>query len=75
MGLNGDNRLNREWDNSLQGEWIQSQMPRIGLNRDNRDNRKDCLEGVIANALVMRGSLQGIITLTQLGSQSQNAQS
>nr|CAN66726.1 hypothetical protein VITISV_005700 [Vitis vinifera] len=38
-------------DNSLQGEWIPSQMPRMGLNRDNRDNRKDCPEGVIANAL------------------------
>ena len=45
-------------DNSLQGEWIPSQMPRMGLNRDNRDNRKDCPEGVIANALVMRGILQ-----------------
>ena len=35
----------------------QSQTPRMGLNRDNHDNRRDCLEGVIANALVMRGTV------------------
>ena len=35
----------------------QSQTSRRGLNRDNHDNRRDCLEGVIANALVMRGTV------------------
>ena len=61
----------------LQGEWTQSQMSQMGLNRDNRrdcmhgvnhkcaNNAWDCLRGVITLKPNAWDCLRGVITLNR----------